>query len=67
MSVSSRVFRGETGVVVLNRSDYRSVEEMTDRIRDLLEALSDVGNYSLKIQVVRSSNASGCGDIPFGV
>lgn len=56
MSVSSRILRGETGVVVLNRSEYRSVEEMTGRIRDLLESLSDVGNYSLKIQVVKAAD-----------
>ena len=56
MSVSSRILRSETGVVVLNRSDYRSVEEMTGRIRDLLESLSDVGNYSLKIQVVKAAD-----------
>ena len=29
---------------------------MTGRIRDLLESLSDVGNYSLKIQVVKAAD-----------
>lgn len=52
--VSSRILRGETDIIVLHRSDYRSVEDMVGQLRDLLESLSDDVNYSLKIQVVKA-------------
>ena len=54
--VSSLVLRGKTDTLVLHRSDYRSVEEMTDQLRGLLESLSDDVNYSLKIQVVKAAD-----------
>ena len=55
-SVSPRILRGETGSVTLHRSDYRSVEEMAGLLCHLLKALSDDMNYTVKIQVVKTSD-----------